>query len=232
MKKKDSNQTSWFSILKELWKVPRYKSLITLGLYGIFFLSIYLIILISSMFNKPEENYEIDPIDMYSQMESYEYIYDIKSNLYTYEVNGTYVNGKDNFSINNNDFYIENNIISAKNIQINLPEVLSIDLLMIRPNILANIFTKENLKSKTEYENGNTKEIYNVLVTDFNITFLQEPYDSSKYIEFTVYIEDNLIKEINIDLSEIMQVVNSNIQSYTIDISYSNINNIKSVEEF
>lgn len=239
MKKMENGKVSIWTRLKEAWKVPRYHALMTLGLYALFFSSIYLYITITSQFNKEDEklNETVDPFQSFEAMQSYEYTYDITSSINgiptTYQVLGTHVDTTDTFTLNSYKFYIQNGTIYAKDEVTQITDLLPVNLMMLLPENLARLFKDMNLVSKTAYENGNMKVIFNIPILEFNIASLSNIGTSeTSFITSTVYIENNELVKIHFDLYEIMKFVLPNIDNYTIDITYDNINAIKSVEEF
>lgn len=233
---KNKEKVGFFKKLRELWKVPRYKSFIVLGLYFAFFLFviIYSTIVRSLNSNMPE-TVKMDATTRLSIMDNYEYEYDVKAitpnGIFGYTVSGMRYNGNDNFEILNNDFYIADNIIYSVDENIDINSIVQFDLLAIRPNRIYEFLKESTLTDKIEYESGDIKYIYTIPVKNFNIAFLQGiDDDNTDTVEITLYEEDDYITEIDLNIVSLMKLVDSSVLSYTIEIEYSNIGNIKNTQ--
>lgn len=234
------NIKSFFRTFKEAWDNPRLRAIITLGFYVVFFLFVFIYIFVMESIGQNsgiKSLQEADPFMAYQSMKSYEYTYDITStdgvNSLNHKILGVHTENLDSFSINNYKFYIQDNVIYSKIEGVQITDILPIDLMMLTPSNLSNYFVNDYLTNKTTYENGDMKAEFSIPVYNFNIAFLQGTLlDNPNYVIITVYIEDNHIQRLSINLDELMKLVDVTIQNYTIDITYNNINNIKSVEEF
>lgn len=223
-----------FKKLHEYWQIPRYRSLITLGLYLLFFATIILYANIMNGISDNKEEKYIDPLTIFKNMNNYEYNYEINissDELSSYTISGIRYQEQDNFQIMNSNFYIRDNIIYSLDSTKDITDMIKIDLLLIRPNYIYEFLNRSTSKNKIEYQSGEEKVIYKVPVKNFNVAFLQSIDESNiEEVEITTYEKNNQIYQIDLNIYNLMKLVDSNINSYTIKINYSNINNIKSVE--
>lgn len=202
---------------KELWAVPRYKAIIELIMFFIFFAVIFLIMFIMSLFAE-EEPIEIkkSTIENFTSMENYEYIYEINyiinKETLTKEIKGTKYDSTNNFKILSDKYYIKDNSIFNSNDEI-VTNINEYDLIELEP---INIVTKLN-----EIENKN--------ITTYNDGKIKTEYNSDLY-SITTYEEDNYIYEIDLDLTNKIKETNNKITYYSIKITYTNINNINSYD--
>ena len=115
MKNKESKEEKTkFEKFKEIWANPRYKALIKLGLYAVFFLTLFLIAHISSLVNKnnvPKKE-STNVIDI-SKYESYKYIYTLTTKYIDREETITYT-GIDTPSTNSGEISYSDNEATEK----------------------------------------------------------------------------------------------------------------------
>lgn len=226
---------SFFTKLREYWKIPRYKSLIILGLYMFGFAAL---IIYSNIVNNNrviDDIPELDAITNLSTMDNYEYLYEVEARTSTgvsgYDITGIRYDDIDNFSIIGNDFYVQDDVIYSKVDGVDINKMVHFDLMMLRPDDIYEYLKNSTLISKVEYESGEIKSIYTLPIKFFNIVYLDSiPTDNNDVIEITIYEDSDYINKIEIDILNIMKLVNSDLKSYKLNITYSNINNIKSVE--
>lgn len=225
----------FFTKLREYWQIPRYKSLIILGLYMFGFATL---IIYSNIVNNNrviDDTPQLDAITNLSTMDNYEYLYEVEARTSTgvsgYDITGIRYDDIDNFSILGNDFYIQDDVIYSKVDGVDINKMVHFDLMMLRPDDIYEYLKDSTLISKVEYESGEIKSIYTLPIKFFNIAYLDSiPTDNNDVIEITVYEDSDYVNKIEIDILNIMKLVNSDLKSYKLNITYSNINNIKSVE--
>lgn len=208
-----------FEKLKELWAIPRYKAIIKLILFIIFFALIYLIMFIATFFGEKidtTEEVKKTALENYVSMNSYEYTYEInyilnKQNI-TKKIIGTKYNDKNDFKILNDKYYIKDNMIynSSDEVVNNINEY---DLLELDPIKIVTKLGETTDKKVTKYNDGKIKTEYN-----------------SNLYNIITYEDDNYISEIELDLTNIVKEKNNKITYYSIKIIYTNINNITSYD--
>lgn len=74
---KEKNEESKISKFKELWANPRYKALIKLGMYAVFFLTLFLISYISGSIKSSNRKNNSNDIKTLNILDNYSYIYTI-----------------------------------------------------------------------------------------------------------------------------------------------------------
>lgn len=226
----------FFKKLREYWKIPRYRSLITLGLYFLFF---SIIILYANITNGISDNKlkekNVDSLTTFKNMDNYEYNYEFNissDELINYSISGIRYQKQDSFSVMNNNFYVKDSIIYSLDSTKNIKDIINIDLLLIRPNYIYEFIGQSTSKNKIEYQSGESKIIYKIPVKIFNIAFLPsiDP-NNIEEVEIITYEKNNQIYQVDLNIYNLMKLVDYNITDYNIKINYSNINNIKNVEE-
>lgn len=113
-KEKNKEEKSKLEKFKEIWANPRYKALIKLGLYAVFFLTLFLIAHISSLVNKnnvPKKK-STNVIDV-SKYESYKYIYTLTTKYIDKEEVITYI-GIDTPSTNSGEISYSDSEMTEK----------------------------------------------------------------------------------------------------------------------
>lgn len=223
--------------IREYWKIPRYRSLMTLGLYLLFFAVILLYIHFMSFFDNPiEEKQEVNAVLTLATMDNYEYYYEIDSvgllGTSSYTISGIRYEDQDNFKIGNDSFYVQDNIIYSVDENKQITDIVQIDLLLLRPNQIYEFLRNSTSANRIEYQNGEAKVTYSIPVTMFNIAFLQGIDETNTdVVEITTYEKSNQIYQIDLNIYNLMKLVDSNFESYMVKITYANIDNIKKVEE-
>lgn len=239
MKKEKKERFGYLKKLREYWQIPRYRSLITLGLYFAFFGIIFIYISImdalpnNTLSEIPKEQ---DSRILFSTMNNYEYNYEIeasnKSETFNFSVSGIRYDIYDNFKINSESFYVLDNIIYSSDGTKDITDIIKIDLLGLRPSRIYEALQYSIDTNKIEYQNGDVKVTYRVPITKFNIAFLQEIDEANTdVVEITTYEHDNEIYQVDLDIYNLMKLTDNNLEKCTAKITYSNINNIKNVEE-
>ena len=234
----NENKKERFGIFKKIHeysKIPRYRSLMILGMYFLFFLIVIIYVKIMGMLsiNVEPEN-KIDALTYFRMMDNYEYSYVLETNIldrvYTVDVDGIRYDDVDNFDASNYDFYVKDNIIYSSGHEMDIIDILPIDLLALRPNRLYEAINYSVDKNSIQYQDGDSKVTYKIPVSKYNAAFLQGIEESDEVIEITTYESNGVIYKLELDIYNLMKLVNSEFESYTVVIEYSNINNIESVE--
>lgn len=221
----DKKKSKWV-ILKEMWKDPKKHAIICLCLYAIFFLGIFIMFKVmsitSSIKNENKETHELTELEMYKDMNNYEYNYNISLNGNTYYIEGTVYLNKEKFELKNNNtsFYITDNNQEYDNDYLNLEDSINLNLEMIKPNNIYLILKDLNPTSTTEYKDMTKKEVYN-LKLDRIKDILRNTYNNyEENIVINIYSQNKEINKIEID-------INTQELTETIEIEYLNIGNIK-----
>ena len=210
--------------LKERWKDKRERAKIELMLYGIFFLVIIIFARISSSMstNIPKDN-DINNTFIDEITDNYQYDIDITIDNNKYKYSGKklgnnmsitrIVGTKEEFFYQMNDKYY---ILDTKgNYILNTAED-------IYPYIEYRYLNINNIKQFIKLGTKNDT-VYSVKVSDIVLN-----NNSADTITLTVNEED---KNIIIDYTNLFKIDNSNINKAEVNIKYSNINSINSLEE-
>lgn len=219
MKKQKNND---LSIIKEAWRDPKYKALIKLTMWFIFFLILIMCVRFcqNEEIEKPTLDKQEIKITKIEAMKNFEYEIEIKQNQDIINVKGIKYSNINDFEILNTKekYTIKDNLIIKKDNQTNTNPFL-FELNSLFPDQLKDVLIKENVISEITYQNKETKKEYKI--PTFNIL-------TSKPIQdITVYEDENYITKIEIDLSKNMNLLHSSITNYYITITYQNINQIQ-----
>jgi len=148
-----------FEILKNIWSVPRYKALIELGLFFIFFLSIFIISKVPS--NNEPVVYK-SPLEVFRDKNNYQFQIKINDEI----IEGNFLNDKINLNYNNINYTCENQIVEPTNFPY-------IDyLIYIDTNYIYNLIANEEIYSKTEFNDGTISKVYkldNLEITTYEL---------------------------------------------------------------
>ena len=220
--KKESKIKNFFSKFKELWSDRRYRSIIKLSLYFIFFAIIFLFLGLST-----KNEYSYDEVVNFEDYVSYEFVTNININDNIYNLNGERYYEKYKFLYNDEIFnltyediqesYLDKNIINSFN---------------FTPDLINNIINKSELVSEKKIISSNQIiSEYSISLSkyldilDFNLS----NYDNPDFISIIVTESDNLVTKIELNLTNFYKNMEEDYFKYEISISYNNIN---SVNEF
>ena len=178
MKEKISNFKETF---KEYWAIPRYKSLIKLGMYFLFFLVFGLMFSLNRV-----------PVDTKKQTSKK------APSIYTYTINDNNIE----YKVKTNSFEYNDNIYKIEDESIVCDEVCEFDIpyfILFTPNKINCYLENSEPISKTEYKNGEIEYKYEIRDTEVNNYF---NIDSEFYI---ISKEDSYIIDLdNYNISKIM----------------------------
>ena len=136
------------SVFKKLWKVPRYKALIKLGLYFVFFLVFGSIFMLNRVPKKPKEEVTINK-------SSYEFSFSINDNVITGK------RGKNiSFVYNDINYTLEDGNIICDLDDCNIEFKYIFDFFLL--DKIEEYITKGELISKTEYTSGDIEYKYSI----------------------------------------------------------------------
>lgn len=212
---------NFFEKLKELWKHPRYKSLMKLGLYFLIVVIAFGLLTLGKLTSEPVKYTEPKtPLENYLEMKNYEYTYDIKYQKKNQTINqmfnGTKYEDINEFKYLNKKYYILSDNIYNKETNEIVNNLTEFNLLYLEPNSIVELITSVDVKeSITKYNDSNSKKEY-VINFDGSIIYI------------TIFEEDNYIVKVNLDVTDMVKKTSKDITSYIVEINYSNINNISS----
>ena len=209
--------------LKEMFKNPKKKSLVQLGLYAIFF--IFVAILLRGADNKPTKIIEEQksPIEFYEDMKSYNYKVTYTNIDKVDVIDGTYVDNTSLFNFNNFKYYYEEDLYIIDNDSYYLMDI-EYNISKIFNNNLINIIEDLEEESKTTYKDG-------TIVTNYTI-------ESNKLYNYLFDLESNYDNKCTITITEneneiyniIIDTTNLGLNLTKIEVEYSNMDMIEDLE--
>lgn len=211
--------------IREALKDPKKKSLVQLGLYGVFFIFVFILLNSggSSNIDTPIIEEEKTGIEAYVEMLSYDYKVTY-TNLNKIDIiEGTYYNNNSIFTYNNLKYYYEDSLYIIDNDSYYLSNI-EYDITKIFNKNLYSIITNLEEESKTTYKDG--KEVINYVVDSnkiYNYLYdLESNYTNLASVSITLV--NDIVTNVQIDLT------NLGLDLIKIEIEYSNIDNIESLE--
>lgn len=221
--------TKWQKI-KKAWKEPKTHALMSLGLYAIFFTSIFLVVkirglILDAKYDKPNIEYEkVEVIDEYKELDNYEYKYTITKNNDIYVLNGTVYKNKEKLKEegNNKIYYLNDESEIYPQEYIDLENKLGINLTYLNPEYIYNYIKISKLIDSTEYKDSTKKEIYEISIKDLKELFKINVEKSNALGTLTVLSDRN-----NINSIEISFINNEYFKTYKVLIEYSNVENVR-----
>lgn len=205
MKKK-----SFFTTLKEYWNIPRYHGLISIALYFIFFLIIYLLA-------QPWGN-SSPKITQPTLSTPYTVTYDFKkltANQVTEDVFQLEVTEQDMRLTyqNKGDIYqIKNNQIMGSGVE--LSEVLPIAITGILPESLLQLIANKSPNSSGTFQDGTLKKEYEIKANEVPAFTPQ----NKQYLLITTFQKGTNMEKINLDITNALE--DTTILSYNIEVKF------------
>lgn len=209
---------------KELWANERTRSIISLGLWLIFFAVVVLFIRATAP--TPTSNDTVNTAGTnFDKMSNYSFSA-ISDNL---EINGFVYNDKMEFILNNQRYYVNNDVYLISGDKAEKKD-FDLSFLKINTKMLNNLLGE----LKGTEQDGYTK--YLVPLDRFiNLYEIDTEADLSKAMSYNivvnVYKDKNVIKGVSLDLTNYNIFRFNNNKSFVVTIYYYNINNISDFTE-
>lgn len=207
---------------RELWKVPKYKGLIQLGFWFVFFFVIIVGIRMSnsnvSNSTKKETNKEVESKE---EISNYTYNYQINRNDNIINIGGVFSNNNDQFYYNNQKYNYKNGLYYLNDIETTFEYPMN----EFQYKNISNLIKDKQYESKTEFKDGKIKYEYIIDSTTYN-TFYNKDYQTTGNILINVTKKDDNIINITLNLSEYYL----DYSIYQVIIDYNNVNNINSLD--
>lgn len=234
-------EESLWGKFKKIWSVPRYRALIYLGMYTLFFIFVFMFI----NSNQTEKSVQPKPIktaiEKYSEMTNYEFDFQLKkeTNEINPKINKDINNNlvvfggktKDNVTIINNKYFLKNNTIYEiidEQIKVLPATLVDINIFKLKPDNISKLINLGELNYETKFKDGSLEKSYLVPLKDVVKNFKgEEIVDPKKSIEIKYKEKDKVINEVVLDLSNYQNYINKNNNSYIIKINYKNIGNVE-----
>ncbi len=199
---------NFFKFIKDKWKNPKFKGIIQLSFWILFFIIVALILKSAEKRNTKIDKKQEEVVN------SYEYNYQFQDQNNKLDISGTYFQGKKVFYMNNNKYYYINN----KYYQANNNSLVNINYALNEwdYNSIKSIMDNSEYSNKLEYADDIIKYEYNISNLDYN-NYYQTHYNNN--IIITVTLKDEIIDSASI-----------NYGFGLVQIKYTNINNIKNLD--
>ena len=213
-----------FSSFYEIWKVPRYKGLIQIGFWLLFFTFVVAFVRMKqSVSINSNTNNNNEEVEEKTTVTSYIYNYQINDNGNTLNISGTYYKGIDLFNYNNMRYYIKDN--QYYNAVDNTLITFDYSLTDYQYNKIEELIKNREYESKTEYKDQTIEYTYIIDANTYN-NYYNRQYESNGNIKIVAKFKDDNIIDCSIDLSEYLVDKNT----YIIVINYNNINNVDGLD--
>lgn len=202
---------------KELWHNKKYHALIKLALYISLIVILFLIFDVTDKTSVNNDN-NISPIE---EVDDNAFLINYKASYYLNDeliITGIKKDNKEEFNINGNSYYIEDEVIySESDTKEFLNVINNYNLLKLGTSNLSNIIaTSTKVSSTTDLENNATINSYKMLITSLSTHF--DIYSQKEgYIYINETIKNNIILEISIDLTNYYD------KDYIIKIEYEEV---------
>lgn len=208
MKKNDKKKTNIISLIKLIKSNKRYRALFTLGLYFIFF-AFVIASFSSNNYQTPSpalEEEAIDILEQYKSLSNYDFEYQItyseKDEFLTYNFNGKSINETIEFSDENNQYLIKNDLLYQiiEDTKEEIDNKIIVASMGFTPSYLYDIIKRSNLESRTE--NYNDKRLTKQYVINLQELVGLEVHDQIKMLILTTENEEN-IEEVIISFEDL-----------------------------
>ncbi|MEG2311304.1 MAG: hypothetical protein RSB72_01240 [Bacilli bacterium] len=221
----EEKKTNLLAKTKEIWKNKRYRSLIILAFYALFFVIVFVFLNINT-------NKAIKPpvpkttIQNYAELSNYEFTLEVNIIKDNKEIKNI-CQGKTNqkTTIINDRYYLKDDkIYEIVNDKINLISnpFVDFDLFDLKPHNLATIIKKGVLNYETKYADGSIEKSYLVLLADVIANFDDKKINDPKSsVEVIIKEKNKQIKNIQLDLSNYRKYQDDHVSSYIVKITYN-----------
>lgn len=226
-----------FKNLVDAWHNPRGRAAILLCGYFIFMIfvigGIKSDIKPTTTTNSSESVKKEEVNEDYENYNNYEFEIKITSN----DVTNTYLGKKNNnksliTDSNNQTYYLEDGILYVvtelgKTLYNYNPNDL--DLTMFTPYNINSLINEATLNYTTNFENGTVEKNYILSLSAFSKLMFGSDISSSEVISITTSNTNNIITNVVLDLSNYEKYKGSNINTFIISITYSNLNGVPEI---
>lgn len=230
--------SSFWESFKKIWMNKRYRSIIILCFYLVFFGCIFFILNIEEEpTTLPKEVEKVKTsLEKYSEMTNYEFTLKIDERKDNKEATYIY-NGKTNneVTIINEKYYLKDNVIYEivdNQIKILSATLMDINVFKLRPSNVNYLLSLGELNYETKYADGSIEKSYLVPLKEVIKNFKgEEIADPKTVIEIKYKEKDNQIIEIVLDLSNYQQYIYKTTDLYMVTIDYTNIGQVEPLKE-
>jgi len=238
--KKISKFKENYNKIKKLYDNRRYRALVILGFYAIFFIIVIAMINMSKteVINKDYE--ELTTLEKFGKINNYEYTYKIEQTIdgeiIHHNIDGKRNINKEIFTIENNmnTYYIDNNEIYVvrDNNKEKVDNPLNINIWAFQPNNISDFLKSSVLQSTTtDYQNNTIENTYALPLRYFvKFYFNYEMEDEERFVSIIVTEKNDNIIKIEMDFTNIDMSNDYNIFDYNkLEFNYKNIGNVEKI---
>ena len=233
--KEEVKKETIFSKFKEIWSNKRYRSLILLGFWMIFFVFVYFVMNNNDHDNVIQKPKEVEvtktTLDKYKEMKNYTFNLEIntsksENSIYSY-TGKTY----QDITILNDKYLLKDNTIyeiNGNQMKVLEATLFEINIFKLKPNNINNLISLGQLNYETKYNDGSIEKSFLIPLKEIIKDFKgEEVADLKSSVEIKYKEKDNWINEITVDLSNYYEYETSKKETYIIKITYNNINQIE-----
>lgn len=228
---KSIKENEYVKKIIELWNNPRYRSILILGLYIIFFAVIIASIKSKQSFS-PIDTTKKDVMEVYQEMNNYKYNATIESESMQTLIGHVY-NDRQIITFNGNNYYYNSVYLykQEENIYTQISgQLLEFEIWRITPKLIGSLVENGTFESKTEYADGKVSNTYLVNASDFIELYFGDKTETDDLITVTLLQDSKSIIKAELDLTTIYhQQQISNQHDYMVVIEYSMIDEINPI---
>ncbi|MEG0022228.1 MAG: hypothetical protein RR745_05125 [Bacilli bacterium] len=212
--------TEYFEIIKKIWSNRRYRALITLGFYAVFF--IFVISLIREDYrNSLKPNHQQTTVNDEFQIKN-DYLATIKIN------DGIYLFNADTsiLTIKDREYKVELNILTPLDNDIHEVPSFPVKFWRFTPEVISNLIRDKESTYTTNYPNGDIKKGYKIPMENIfkNVNSSINVLDGCDYKEGFIVISvrtnnNNLIKT-SLNLTNYYHLFEETNEEYKVNIEY------------
>lgn len=204
---------------KQLWKDKRYRSIIILLMYLIFFVILFSIFNISN--DKARLDYE--KIIRFKDYDVYDFDMQLDINTVIYNLNGNRNQDRYEFIYENENFNMNYSDLKQSNLDINIINSFEFQPLLIN-NMVENslLISEKKVVATNEIIKEYSLDLNKYLqILDYNLDI----YNNNDAISIIVTEIDEQVTCITLDLTNFYKNLEESYYEYKITINYSNLNN-------
>ncbi len=179
---------------KDIWSNKRYRSLIILGIYFVFFVFVFIYINIQ---NAPKPVKVIDAMSYYESMDNYNFAIDLvdKSDDSNINIVGKCYDGKEFFDIDGSSYYVVSDKVYDSNY-----DVSDVKLNYLNPSYILGIIDISTKVSETDNMVDNYKETtYSVKKDDYVKFYDLDYFNDQDEVILSIRKKDNKVIGVSID---------------------------------
>lgn len=233
---KNLKENNYVKKFLELWNTPRYRSLIILGLYFIFFVFVIATIRSGYKNNTTTSVTKKDVLEEYRLLDNYQYKMTIETDTNKTLIGQVYKD-KQTFTYNNENYYISYGKVYIKNDtyeEIDMP-LLDFDVWRFTPTFITNLRLSGKLDATTEYADKSISKTYLVPIKVYRDNYYDIDYESGvvsdleESIKLTIYQNDTKVTKVELDLTSVYSNEDTSDSHYFVTIEYEFENQISPI---